>query len=53
MNSDGKRYLYKAFDAMGLPYVPSEANFVGVNLKTDCRPVFQNMLRRGVIVRDW
>lgn len=51
MNSEGKRYLYKAFDAMGLPYVPSEANFVWVNLKTDCRPVFQNMLRRGVIVR--
>ena len=51
VNSEGKRYLYCEFEAMGLPYVPSEANFVFVDIKRDCRPVFTELLKRGVIVR--
>jgi len=51
VNSDGKQYLYKEFDAMGMTYTPTEANFVWVDIKTDCRPVFQELLKRGVIVR--
>jgi histidinol-phosphate aminotransferase len=51
VNSEGKRYLYREFEAMGLPYTPSDANFVWVNIRTDCRPVFKELLKRGVIVR--
>lgn len=51
VNSEGKRYLYREFEAMGLPYVPTEANFVLVDIKRDCRPVFTELLKRGVIVR--
>ena len=51
VNSEGKRFLYREFDRMGLPYAPSEANFVFVDIKTDCRPVFTELLKRGVIVR--
>lgn len=51
VNSDGKKYLYREFEAMGLPYVPTEANFIFVDIKTNCRPVFNEMLKRGVIVR--
>ena len=51
VNSEGKRYFYEQFVNMGLPCVPSEANFVFVDLKRDCRPVFTELLRRGVIVR--
>ena len=50
-NSEGKKYLYREFDRMGLPYAPSEANFIFVDVKTDCRPVFTELLKRGVIVR--
>jgi len=50
-NSEGKKYLYREFDRMGLPYVPSEANFIFVDVKTDCRTVFTELLKRGVIVR--
>jgi histidinol-phosphate aminotransferase len=51
VNSDGKRYLYGAFDSMGLPYIPTEGNFIWVNIKQDCRPVFKQLLSKGVIVR--
>ncbi|HUV04918.1 MAG TPA: histidinol-phosphate transaminase [Armatimonadota bacterium] len=51
VNSEGKRFLYREFEAMGLPYVPTEANFVFLDIKRDCRPVFTELLKRGVIVR--
>ncbi len=51
LNSEGKAYFYKEFDRMGLPYAPSEANFVWVNLKRDSKQVFGELLKRGVIIR--
>jgi len=51
VNAQGKRYLYGALDSMGLPYVPTEANFIWVDLKTDCRRVFTELLKKGVIIR--
>ncbi len=51
INSEGKEFYYREFDRMGLPYARSEANFVWVDVKTDCRKVFNEMLKRGVIVR--
>lgn len=51
INNEGKAYLYQQFEAMGLKYVPTEANFIFVDLGRDCREVFQQMLRKGVIVR--
>ncbi|HEY3413411.1 MAG TPA: histidinol-phosphate transaminase [Armatimonadota bacterium] len=50
-NTEGKKAFYAAFEAMGLPYAPSEANFVFVDVKRDCRPVYMALLRKGVIVR--
>jgi histidinol-phosphate aminotransferase len=51
VNEEGKNYLYQEFQRLGLPFVPTEANFVWVQIKTDCQKVFNKMLRRGVIVR--
>ncbi|MDH7576361.1 MAG: histidinol-phosphate transaminase [Bacillota bacterium] len=48
---EGKEYLYKAFQKMGLKYVPTHANFVFVNVFRDSREVFPALLREGVIVR--
>lgn len=50
-NAEGKRAFCAAFDRMGLPYAPSEANFVFVDVERDCRPVYQALLRKGIIVR--
>lgn len=48
----GKKFLYGALDKMGVAYVPSQTNFILVDVKRDGLELFQKMLRRGVIVRD-
>ena len=51
LNEAGKHYLYEQFEAMGLSCVPSEANFVFVDVGRDCMEVFEALMKRGVIVR--
>lgn len=51
INIEGKQYLYEQFAAMGLAYVPTETNFIFVDVNRDSRDVFQEMLKQGVIVR--
>ncbi|MFA6666630.1 MAG: histidinol-phosphate transaminase [Armatimonadota bacterium] len=51
INAQGRDYLYAQFDKMGLPYARTEANFIWVDIKQDCRPVFTELLKRGVIIR--
>ena len=51
VNAEGKRYLYAAFQQMRLEFVPSQANFVLVDVQRDSRAVFEALQRRGVIVR--
>jgi len=48
----GRRQLAEGLAQLGLKAVPSEANFCFVDLKRDARPVFEALLRRGVIVRS-
>ena len=51
VNSDGKKYIYAEFEKMSLPYIPTEANFILFDVKRDCRPLFKELLKRGVIIR--
>jgi histidinol-phosphate aminotransferase len=51
MNELGKRFLYKELDAMGLKYVPTEANFIYMPLDKDANTIYNNLLREGVIIR--
>jgi histidinol-phosphate aminotransferase len=48
---EGKKYLYKELDKMGLSYVPSQANFILINFEKDSEEVFQALLREGIIIR--
>ncbi len=50
LTHEGRAYLQGEFDAMGLEYIPSVANFVLVKVG-DGDEVFQALLRKGVIVR--
>jgi histidinol-phosphate aminotransferase len=50
-NDDGMKTLTGAFDELNLPYIPSRANFVMVDVRRPCRAVFEALLRQGVIVR--
>lgn len=51
LNNEGKTYFYKEFDRLGLPFAPSDGNFVWVDIKKDSVMVFKEMLKRGVIIR--
>ncbi|MCX6362189.1 MAG: histidinol-phosphate transaminase [Armatimonadetes bacterium] len=50
-NEAGKAELAKAFGEMGMTVTETHANFVWVDIGAPCRPVFQEMLKRGVILR--
>lgn len=51
VNTEGMAYLSDRLAAMGLPVVPSQANFLYFDVKQNGQPVFDSLLRRGVIVR--
>ena len=48
---EGRRFLYRELDKMGLFYVPSQANFIFMDLGKDSKEVLQGLLREGVIIR--
>jgi histidinol-phosphate aminotransferase len=47
----GRHYLYDEFNALGIKYVPSRANFILVDVGHSASDVFQRLLKEGVIVR--
>lgn len=51
MNLAERGFLSQGLTGLGLTVVPSEANFVLVNIHRDAEPVYQALLRHGVIVR--
>ncbi len=51
VNSDGMQQLVAAFEDLGLEYIPSAGNFVAVDVGREAGPVYDALLRRGVIVR--
>lgn len=51
MNRRAKEYLYRELDRLGIPYTPTQANFLWIDTQRDCREVFEKLLRLGVIVR--
>jgi histidinol-phosphate aminotransferase len=48
---EGRRYLYKELDRIGLSYVPSQANFIFINFEKDSEEVFRGLLGEGIIIR--
>jgi histidinol-phosphate aminotransferase len=51
INREGKIYLYKQFESMGLDYVPTEGNFILLHLDRPGPVVMQELLKMGVITR--
>lgn len=51
MNAAGREYLCRAFDRLGLTYAPSHTNFILVHVGPEAKTVYQELLKRGVIVR--
>jgi histidinol-phosphate aminotransferase len=51
LNRRAKEYFYRELTAMGIPYTPTQANFLWIDVMRDCKEVFAELLKRGVIVR--
>ena len=51
INEQGKTYLYKELDSIGMRYVPTEANFIFMPLEHDAHTLYTILLKQGVIVR--
>jgi len=51
INEQGKTYLYKELDSIGMRYVPTEANFIFMPLEHDAQTIYTMLLKQGVIVR--
>lgn len=49
---EGKIYLYKQLNELGIEYISSATNFVLIDTKRNCEDVFEKILNRGVIIRD-
>ena len=51
VNRLGMKQLTAAFVDLNLPWIPSSGNFVSVDLQRPAFPVYEALLRKGVIVR--
>ena len=51
LNALGLLQYQKAFTEMNLEFIPSIANFIAVNVNKNAMPVYDALLREGVIVR--
>ncbi len=49
---DGLDYIYAELNAMGIECLPTQSNFLMLNVKKDATQIFENMLHTGVIVRS-
>lgn len=50
-NKEGKEYLYDEFKDMGLEYIETNANFIMVSTRIDDKIVFNELLKKGIIIR--
>jgi len=44
-------YLYAEFKALGLSYIPTQANFVMVDIQKDSAQAFIDLMKKGYIIR--
>ena len=51
LNHEGMKFLVDACDQMGLGYIPSAGNFLTIDFGRDALPIYEDLLREGVIVR--
>ncbi len=52
INRLGRDYLYKIFDSMSVFYIPTQTNFILIQIKGGGRQVYEGLLKKGVIVRN-
>jgi histidinol-phosphate aminotransferase len=51
INEQGKKYLCRELDSLGLEYAPTEANFLYIPVPFDSGALYNKLLGQGVIIR--
>lgn len=51
VNNEGKQFLYREFDRLGVPYIPTETNFIMFETALEGKEVNDRLLKTGVIIR--
>ena len=51
LNTAGMQQLECGFAELGLGWIPSKGNFIAVDLGQVAAPIYEGLLREGVIVR--
>lgn len=51
LNTQGLRFLEQSFDALAIKYIPSVGNFISFDVQQSAMPVYEALLREGIIVR--
>ena len=51
-NQEQKQYLYQAFKELSLPFYPSAANFICVDLNQPANRVVKSLESMGILIRD-
>ncbi len=51
INADGMEQLRRGLDQLGIVYIPSAGNFLCIDVRRAAAPVYEALLRLGVIVR--
>lgn len=50
-NKEGKKYLYNEFEKLELQYIKTNANFIMVASRIDDKLLFNELLKKGIIIR--
>ena len=48
----GKKFLYGKLKEMGIPFVPTQANFILIKTGERTRQIIHTLLKKGIILRD-
>ena len=51
VNRDGKAYVTEALSTRGVTVAPSQTNFVLADFHTEAKPIYEGLMRQGVITR--
>ncbi|MFP4466286.1 MAG: histidinol-phosphate transaminase [Candidatus Goldiibacteriota bacterium] len=52
-NEDGKKFLCRGFEKLDIKYYETYANFIFVAFKTNAKIIFDELLKKGVIIRPF
>ncbi len=51
LNKTEKQFLYRELERLNIDFVPTEANFIYMRFPFEVQPLFNEMLKKGVIIR--